>query len=72
MSILPEAAWVEAARLAADRAYDAVGCDIEKLDLAVTSVSQADAAGTNSADRQFLDYLGAGGHLTDQFLAGVR
>ena len=72
MTIAPETAWVEAARAAADRAYEAVGRDMEKLELPVTSIHRDDAAGTNSADPAFLDYISKGLHLGDGFLAGVE
>ncbi|WP_395391526.1 hypothetical protein WBP07_12800 [Novosphingobium sp. BL-8A] len=71
MTNQPEQAWVEAARTAAQRTYESLG-DMTHLDLGLQVVDKEDATGTNSLDRDFLDYLVSGKHLTDSFLANAQ
>jgi hypothetical protein len=71
MTNQPEAAWVEAAREAANRTYDALG-SIDDIALPLDIVKEEEATGTNSLDTAFLDYLASGAHLTDRFLANAQ
>lgn len=71
MSKLPNAAQVEAARNAAQRTYDALA-DMAEVDLEVQVISEDEAASTNSLDQVFLDYLSAGRHLNEGFLANAK
>lgn len=72
MTNQPETAWVEAAKNAADRTTARLGREMESIDLGLKIVGAADAAGTNSADSSFLDYLARGEHLNGGFLANAR
>jgi hypothetical protein len=71
MTDQPQAAWVEAARIAAERTYEALA-PMEQVDLHLQIVSENEATTTNSVDKEFLDYLGRGDHLTADFLAGAK
>jgi len=72
MTDQPNSAWVEAARIAGAKTHDALGPVMDGLQLEIEVVSEAEAAGTNSLDRSFLDYLKNGEHLSDGFLANAR
>ena len=71
MSNQPDAAWVEAAKEAADRTLSALE-QMGHVDLELQIVDENDASSTNSVDDEFLDYLAAGRHLTDRFLSGAK
>lgn len=71
MTQKPKAAWVEAARIAAANAYEALGPMVD-LELDLPLVAKADAAATNSRDHSFLDSLERREHLDATFLAHAR
>lgn len=67
MSFEPDPAWVEAARIAAAEAYEALGSSMD-IELHLPLVAKGDAAATNSRDHSFLDSLERGEHLNATFL----
>lgn len=67
MRFQPDPAFAEAAKKAADKAFEALSA-MEPVDLNLELIDKADAVATNSADDDCLDFLLRGEHLNGPYL----